>query len=137
LLSLATLVFLCAPLAADPPRAELDDYVATAPAPPARDKISFLKGIIRIKGKSYPIASQSLDLREGEFRTIVLKAQSGKVKVRVGYQGGEVAIDDQPGRGKSAIRLGFGQGWRDGSTYRIEATKNRLVEELDVSVLAM
>jgi hypothetical protein len=32
LLSLATLVFLCAPLAADPPRAELDDYVATAPA---------------------------------------------------------------------------------------------------------
>ncbi|WP_051361452.1 hypothetical protein [Desulfuromonas sp. TF] len=105
--------------------------------PPVRIKITFLKGIVRIKGKSYPIASQSLDLREGEFRTIVLKAQSGKVKVRVGYQGGEVAIDDQPGRGKSAIRLGFGQGWRDGSTYRIEATANRLVEELDVSVLAM
>jgi len=59
------------------------------------------------------------------------------VNVRVSYQGGEIAIDDHLGKGKSDTRLSFSPEWRGGSTYRIKATESRLVENLDISVLAM
>jgi hypothetical protein len=108
-----------------------------ADSPPSRVKVTFHKGQIKIKGRHCPITPQTIDLREGETRTIVLQGQLGKVKVRVSYQGGEIAIDDHPGKGKSDTRLSFSQEWRGGSTYRIKATESRLIEDLDISVLAM
>ncbi len=108
-----------------------------AETPPARVKVTFHKGEIRTKGRPAPIAPQSIELRAGEARTLVLRGPVGKVEVRVSYEGGEVVIDDRPGKGKAKTRLGFGPRWQDGSPYRIEATGNRLVEGLDVSVLAL
>jgi hypothetical protein len=108
-----------------------------ADSPPSRVKVTFHKGQIQIKGRHCPITPQSIDLREGETRTIELQGQLGKIKVRVSYQGGEIAIDDHPGKGKSDTRLSFSQEWQGGSTYRIKATESRLIEDLDISVLAM
>lgn len=108
-----------------------------ADSPPSRVKVTFHKGQIQIKGKHCPITPQSIDLREGETRTVVLHGPLCKVNIRVSYQGGEIAIDDHPGKGKSDTRLSFSQEWRAGSTYRIQATESRLIEDLDISVLAM
>jgi hypothetical protein len=108
-----------------------------ADSPPSRIKVTFHKGEIQIKGKHCPITPQSIDLREGETRTIALQGPLGQVKVRVSYQGGEIAIDDHPGKGKSDTRLNFSQEWRGGSTYRIKATENRRIEDLDISVVAL
>jgi len=108
-----------------------------ADSPPFGVKITFRQGKIRIKGKYCPITPQSLDLREGETRTLSLQGQLGTVKVRVSYRGGEVAIDDHPGKGKPDTRLSFSQEWRAGSAYRVKATGNRLVEDLDISVQAL
>jgi hypothetical protein len=108
-----------------------------ADSPPSRVKVTFHKGQIQIKGRHCPITPQSIDLREGETRTIELQGQLGQINVRVSYQGGEIAIDDHPGKGKSDTRLSFSQEWRAGSTYRIKATESRLIEDLDISVLAM
>jgi len=129
----------------EPPRREKPETVGgkqtppkqPAETPPARVKVTFHKGEIRTKGRPAPIAPQSIELQAGEARTLVLRGPVGKVEVRVSYEGGEVAIDDRPGKGKATTRLGFGPRWRDGSPYRIEATANRLVEGLDVSVLAL
>jgi hypothetical protein len=66
-----------------------------------------------------------------------LHGHLGKINVRVSYQGGDIAIDDHPGKGKSDTRLSFSQEWRDGSTYRIRTTESRLIEDLDISVVAM
>jgi len=93
--------------------------------------------MIKVKGKPSPIALQSVELRAGETRTLVLQGPLGKVPVRVGYQQGGIVIDDRPGKGKAETRLGFGPKWRDDSPYRIEATGSRLIEDLDVSVLAL
>lgn len=108
-----------------------------ADSPPSRVKVTFHKGQIRIKGKPCQITPQTVDLREGETRTIALQGPLGQVKVRLSYQGGELAIDDHPGKGRSDTRLGFSPEWRSGSTYRIKATESRLIEDLDISVLAM
>ena len=108
-----------------------------ADSPPSGVKITFRQGKIRIKGKYCPITPQSLDLREGETRTLSLQSQRGTVKVRVSYRGGEVAIDDHPGKGKPDTRLSFSQEWRAGSAYRVKETGNRLVEDLDISVQAL
>jgi len=108
-----------------------------ADSPPSRVKVTFHKGEIQIKGRRCPITPQSIDLREGETRTIELQGQLGKVKVRISYRGGEIAIDDHPGKGKSDTRLSFSPEWRAGSTYRIQATESRLIEDLDISVVAM
>jgi len=129
----------------EPPRHEKPEKVskkqppAKEPAalPPARVKVTFHGGNILVKGRSAQLTPQSIELRSGEARTLVLQGPVGKVPVRVSYQGGEVAIDDGPGKRKTATRLGFGPQWQDGSLYRIEATGNRLIEELDVSVLAL
>jgi hypothetical protein len=100
-------------------------------------KVTFHKGQIKIKGRHCPITPQTIDLREGETRTIELQGQLGKVNIRVSYQGGEIAIDDHPGKGKSETRLSFSQEWRGGSTYQVKATESRLIEDLDISVQAM
>jgi len=129
----------------EPPRHEKPETVGTkqpppkepADTPPARVKVTFHSGNILVKGRPAPITPQSIELRNGEARTLVLQGAIGKVPVRVSYQGGEVAIDDRPGKGKTQTRLGFGPQWRKGSPYRIEATGNRLIEGLDVSVLAL
>jgi len=123
----------------EPPRREKQEADGDAQAPPARVKVTFHKGAIRVKGRPAPLVPQSIELRDGEARTLVLQGATGKVQVRVSYQGGEVAIEDRPGKGKgkAGTRLGFGPRWQDGSPYRIEATGNRLVEDLDVSVLAL
>jgi hypothetical protein len=105
--------------------------------PPAKVKITFAKGQILVKGKLCPLTPQSMDLREGETRTVALKGRLGKVKVRISYRKGEIAIEDQPGKGKSDTRLGFQQKWRDGFTYRLPATEGRIVEDLEISVLAI
>jgi hypothetical protein len=108
-----------------------------ANVPPPRVKITFHKGQIRIKGKHCQLTPQTIDLREGETRNIALQGPLGKVNVRVSYQGGEIALDDHPGKGKSDTRLSFSPEWRGGSTYRVKATESRLIEDLDISVLAM
>jgi hypothetical protein len=105
--------------------------------PPARVKITFAKGQILIKGKLCPLTPQSMNLREGDVRTVALKGHLGKVKVRITYRKGEIAIDDQPGKGKSDTRLGFKKEWRDGFTYRLPATEGRVIEDLEISVLAI
>ncbi|HXV19743.1 MAG TPA: hypothetical protein VD811_01985 [Desulfuromonadales bacterium] len=129
-----------------PPRHDKPEVVAReqptykkqrANVPPSRVKVTFNKGQIQIKGKSCPLTPQSIDLREGETRTIALQGPLGRVNVRVSYQGGEIAIDDHPGKGKADTRLSFSQEWRNGSTYRIKATESRFIEDLDISVLAM
>lgn len=106
-------------------------------SPPSRVKVTFHKGQIQINGKHCPITPQTIALREGQTLTVALQGQLGKVKVRVSYQGGELAIDDHPGNGKSDTRLSFNPEWQGGSTYRIRATESQLIEDLDISVLAM
>jgi hypothetical protein len=108
-----------------------------ADSPPSRVKVTFHKGQIRIKGKHCQITPQTVDLREGETRTIALQGPLGQVKVRLSYQGGELAIDEHPGKGRSDTRLSFSPEWRGGSTYRIKSTESRLIEDLDLSVLAL
>lgn len=108
-----------------------------ANSPPSQVKVTFNQGQLQVKGKRCPITPQTINLSEGQTRTIALQGSLGKVKVRVSYQGGEVTIDDHPGKGKSETRLSFRQEWQAGSTYRIEATKNRIVEDLDISVLSL
>ena len=100
-------------------------------------KVTFHKGQIQIKGRHCPITPQTIDLREGQTLTVALQGELGRVKVRVSYQGGELAIGDHPGKGKSDTRLSFSQEWRAGSTYRIKGTESRLIEDLDITVLAM
>lgn len=105
--------------------------------PPSRVRITFAKGELFVKGRACPLIPQSFVLGQGEARTVVLRGRRGGVKIRVSYQEGEIGIDDRPGKGRSATSLRYSKKWRSGSRYRIKTTRNRLLEDLDISVRAM
>jgi len=104
--------------------------------PPARVTVAFKGGKIKLRGKTHRLIPQSVDLNSGEVRTITLQGKKGAVKLQVSYLGGEIQIDDRPGKKGHKTKFGFDPGWRSGRTYRVEDTDRNRLEGLDVLVLA-
>jgi len=104
--------------------------------PPARIKVVFRKGLLVVKKRSHPLVPQTIDLHDGQTRSVVIRSQNGHMKIQVSYLNGELLIDDTPGRGRSHTRLGFVPGWKNGQPYVIETSGNRLLEDLDLLVVS-
>jgi hypothetical protein len=104
--------------------------------PPAGVTVAFKGGKIKSLGKAHRLVPQSIELKEGDVRTITLRGERGGVKIQVSYLGGEIQIDDQPGKKGRKTKFGYDPDWRSGRTYRVESTDRNRLEGLDVLVLA-
>jgi hypothetical protein len=104
--------------------------------PPTRVSIAFQGGRIKARGKAQRLVPQSIELNEGEVRTITLRGERGAVKIQVSYLGGEIQIDDRPGKNARRARLGYDPGWKSGRKYRVEDTDLAQLEDLDILVMA-
>jgi hypothetical protein len=114
---------------------------ATVLKPPARIRVVFRKGMLKINKKGIPLESQlesqSIDLSHGQVRNVTIRSRHGNLKIRISYLYGEVLIDDAPGRGKNKTRLGFVPEWKVGQPYTIEASEHRKMEDLDIFILSI
>ena len=110
--------------------------VAHATVPPSRIKVFFRKGHLKMKMRSDPLISQSIVLKEGEVRNVVMRSRRGAARIQVSYLKGELLIDDAPGRDKGQTRLGFMPGWKAGQSYSVPNSNNHLLEDLDIVVTA-
>lgn len=104
--------------------------------PPARIKVVFRKGRLKFKKHGYALFPQTVDLRDGQIRNIIIRSHKGNLKIQVSYRGGELLIDDTPGRGRKQTRLGFSPGWKNGQAYLIKTSENHLLEDLDLFVVS-
>ncbi len=102
--------------------------------PPGRIKVVFRKGRLIVKKHSYPLAPQTVYLRDGQTRSVIMRGSNRNLKVRLGYIGGELLIDDSAGKGPKGTRLGFVPQWKSGQPYAIKSTGNRALEDLDVLI---
>lgn len=102
--------------------------------PPGRIKVVFRKGRFVVKKHSYPLAPQTVFLRDGQTRTVVMRGSNRNLKVRLSYIGGELLIDDSAVKGPKGTRLGFVPQWKSGQPYAIKSTGNRALEDLDVLI---
>jgi hypothetical protein len=107
-----------------------------APAPPARIKVVFRNGRVTVKKSSSPLVPQTIQLRDGQVRDVVMRGRKGNLKIRVGYSAGELLIDDIPNHHSSPTRLGFVPGWKDGQRYAVETCGNGLLKDLDLMVVS-
>ncbi|HKI51831.1 MAG TPA: hypothetical protein VJ995_07135 [Geothermobacteraceae bacterium] len=105
-------------------------------SPPARVTVAFQGGKIKSLGKAHRLVPQSIELKEGEVRSITLRGARGGVKIQVSYLGGEIQIDDRSGKKGHKTKLGYDPGWRSGRTYRVEDTDHNRLEGLDVLIIA-
>ena len=96
----------------------------------------FRKGHLKMKMRSDPLISQSIVLKEGEVRNVVMRSRRGAARIQVSYLKGELLIDDAPGRDKGQTRLGFMPGWKAGQSYSVPNSNNHLLEDLDIVVTA-
>lgn len=106
------------------------------PKPPGRIKVVFRKGRMVVKKHSYPLVPQTVYLREGQSRHVVLRGRNGNLKVQLRYVHGELLIDDSPGKGRKGTRLGFVPEWKNGQAYAIKSSSSRVLEDLDVLILS-
>ncbi len=104
--------------------------------PPNRIRVVFRKGHLMMKKHRYPLVPQTIDLRNGQIRNVIMRSRNGNLKIQVSYLGGELLIDDTPGNGRKGTRLGFIPGWKNGQSYAIESSGNHLLEDLDVFILS-
>ncbi len=107
-----------------------------APAPPARIKVVFRNGRVTVKKSSSPLVPQTIQLRDGQVRDVVMRGRKGNLKIRVGYSAGELLIDDMPNNHSSPTRLGFVPGWKDGQKYAVESCGNGLLKDLDLMIVS-
>ena len=110
--------------------------VAIANRPPGRIKAVFRKGNLKVKMHSDPLIPQSIVLKEGEVRNIVMRGRNNALRIQVSYLKGELLIDDTPGRGKEHTGLGFKPGWKAGQSYTVRHSNNHLLEDLNIVVTA-
>jgi hypothetical protein len=119
-----------------PPAHKPPVNVIKKPVPPNRIKVVFRKGFLRVNKHRYPLVPQTIVLRNGQIRNVIMRSRNGNLKIQVCYLGGELLIDDTPGNGRKGTRLGFVPGWKSGQSYVIESRANRLLEDLDVFIVS-
>jgi hypothetical protein len=107
-----------------------------AAAAPARIKVVFRKGHFTAEKRSCPMEPQTIVLRDGQTRDIFVRGRKGKLKIRVGYVGGELLIDDVPGKNRRCTRLGYVPGWKDGRVYAVAASGNGRLKDLDILIIS-
>jgi len=117
-----------------PRRPHISD--ATAPAPPARIKVVFRNGRFTMKKRSYPLVPQTIVLKDGQVRDVVVRGQKGNLKIRVSYSAGEFLIDDLPNRHRRPTRLEFTPGWKNGQQYAVATCGNGLLKDLDIMIMS-
>ena len=105
-------------------------------SPPSKVTVAFKGGKIKSLGKAHRLVPQSIELKEGDVRTITLRGARGGVKIQVSYLGGEIHIDDRLGKKGHKTKLIYDPGWRSGRTYRVEDTDHKQLEGLDILVMA-
>jgi len=106
------------------------------PVPPNRLRVVFRKGFLRVNKHRYPLVPQTIDLRNGQIRNVIMRSRNGNLKIQVSYLGGELLIDETPGSGRNSTRLGFVPGWKNGQTYAIKSRAKRLLEDLDIFIVS-
>lgn len=106
------------------------------PIPPARIKVVFRKGHFMVKKRSYPLVPQAIELQDGQVRNLVMRGHDANLKIQLSYRGGELLINDVPGDGRTATRVDFIPGWKNGQQYAIEASGNRLLKNLDILIVS-
>ena len=106
------------------------------PVPPNRIKVVFRKGFLRVKKHRYPLVPQTIDLRNGQIRNVIMRSRNGNLKIQVSYLGGELLIDDTPGNDRKGTRLGYIPGWKNGQSYVIESSGKRLLEDLNIFIVS-
>ncbi|MEJ2660817.1 MAG: hypothetical protein P8Z73_08860 [Desulfobacteraceae bacterium] len=117
-----------------PRRPHIND--ATAAAPPARIKVVFRNGRFTMKKRSYPLVPQTIVLKDGQVRDVVVRGQKGNLKIRVSYSAGEFLIDDIPNRHRRPTRLEFTPGWKNGQQYAVATCGNGLLKDLDIMIMS-
>jgi len=105
-------------------------------APPARIKVVLRSGRVKVNRHSYPLQPQTIEMRAGQARTVVVRSRHGNLKVRLSYVSGELLLNDTPGHHRKGTRIAHAAGWQSGKRYHIKASEGRLLEDLDMLVVA-
>ena len=103
---------------------------------PDRIKVIFRQGRLKLNKRAYSLVPQTVVLRKGQVRTIIIRSQKGILKIQAGYLEGGLEIDDSPVQEKRPIRIGFIQSWKKGQSYLIKASANEQLEDIDLFIIA-
>lgn len=103
---------------------------------PARIEVAFRKGRFLVRKRSYPLVPVTIQLAHGQHRDIVMRGRNGNLLVRVRYSGGQVLIDEMPGRDSGPTRLDFVPGWHHGQPYLLKNSDSGLLQNVDMIVTA-